>query len=231
MTEIFEEMVESAAKYGGIGNPIVVALYTLTDPALMGSFYDGAVQHVGEEDKIRTMIYETAAVVEEGLIGVDAILAKSVSGESASYHRNPVANRWKRVIDGVNLLVVDDTAPVARGVYRKICATFQGFNVKVLVDYANDGREANDKFLANPTKYDLIISDNIMPEMNGLDFFKAIHHFIEPARILMSGTFTPETISDAESYGVLHTLEKPSLEGLTDKVKHLLFDPTRKIKR
>jgi CheY-like chemotaxis protein len=48
------------------------------------------------------------------------------------------------------------------------------------IDFAENGRQAVSMFINSPAKYDLILMDIQMPEMNGYDATKAIRSFNHP---------------------------------------------------
>ncbi|HSZ26353.1 MAG TPA: hybrid sensor histidine kinase/response regulator [Cytophagaceae bacterium] len=88
------------------------------------------------------------------------------------------------------------------------------FKAKFRMDYsiylANNVKEAY-QILTNNPQIQLIISDQRMPDMLGVDFFESIlHKFPEPVRILLTGYSDIASIIDAINKGqVFRYLEKP----------------------
>ena len=59
-------------------------------------------------------------------------------------------------------------------------------------------------------KFDIIISDFILPGMNGIDFFKqAAINQIDTANVLISGNISPEKLSEKNEAKVHDFVQKP----------------------
>jgi len=118
---------------------------------------------------------------------------------------------------GEMILVVDDEISV-----REITkATLEASNYEVLT--ANDGTEAIAIYLQEKEKISLVITDNIMPFMDGLTTIKALRK-IDPTTkvILASGVSTTNAIND-ETYNINGVLQKPyTTEKLLKLVKEVL---------
>lgn len=79
------------------------------------------------------------------------------------------------------------------------------------VETAGDAAEATQKLHARP--YDILISDVMMPEINGIDLLKTIHHDFPEVKVLMiTGQPTVETVSEAVRYNAFDFLTKPVLK-------------------
>jgi len=65
--------------------------------------------------------------------------------------------------NNISILLAEDN-PVNQKLAQKLL-TKAGYNV----DIANNGREAVDKYIAEPNKYDVIFMDIQMPELNGIE--------------------------------------------------------------
>ncbi len=79
-----------------------------------------------------------------------------VRGERSEANRN------------LNILVVDDDAEIGRYISQELAAWYR-------FDYAENGREALKRLLTTDTRpYDLVISDVMMPEMDGLTLLRSI---------------------------------------------------------
>ncbi|MDR2768213.1 MAG: response regulator [Treponema sp.] len=95
------------------------------------------------------------------LDGINRVVGKSVAGVERSAGERPD-------FTGVSVLLVEDIE-INREIFIAILE-----DTHVAIDTAENGTEAVKKFLANPKKYDLIIMDVQMPEMNGLEATKTI---------------------------------------------------------
>ncbi|MDR1471988.1 MAG: response regulator [Synergistaceae bacterium] len=69
---------------------------------------------------------------------------------------------------GLRALLAEDVA-----INREIAAAFLE-STSLEIDFAESGREAIEKFIANPGKYDVILMDAQMPEMDGCEAAKRI---------------------------------------------------------
>ena len=68
-----------------------------------------------------------------------------------------------------SVLVVDDSAPD-----RKLAGGLLERQLEIAVVYANDGRDALKLFERHVP--DLVVTDLMMPEMNGLELIEAVRH-------------------------------------------------------
>jgi len=101
-----------------------------------------------------------------------------------------------------SLLVVDDSA-----VDRRLVGEYLKQDPDLTVDYAADGREALTKLKQAP--YDLIVTDLLMPEVNGLELMQAVRR--EYARvpvILMTSQGNEETAVEALHEGAASYVPK-----------------------
>ena len=104
--------------------------------------------------------------------------------------------------DATEVLVVDDEPVTARGYARTLAAA--GFKVTV----AHDGREA--AALAKSKRFDTIVSDIAMPDMDGLALLRAIReHDLDVPMIFMTGSPALESAMQAIEYGAFRYLVKP----------------------
>ena len=104
------------------------------------------------------------------------------------------------------ILVVDDEAGITT-VIREVL-TRQHYTVIT----ARNGREALEKLLLGPV--DLVITDMIMPDVNGLHLIPEIHRQLPRVRIIaMSGggdyILPSSCLKQAEQLGAAHVLRKP----------------------
>jgi two-component system, OmpR family, response regulator len=81
----------------------------------------------------------------------------------------------------------------------------QGFHVET----AGDGLAAWDAISANPAKFDVVITDNQMPQMTGLELVEKLRHSKFPGHILFfSSTLTYPNVEYLELLGVDAVVEK-----------------------
>lgn len=102
----------------------------------------------------------------------------------------------------VNIMVVDDEAGICRNV-EKILSKSR-YNVTT----AQSGREALGKMASG--KFDLVISDILMPEMNGLELLKSLKaQWPETKTIMMTAYASTDTAVKAIRLGALDYIPKP----------------------
>jgi EAL domain-containing protein (putative c-di-GMP-specific phosphodiesterase class I) len=100
------------------------------------------------------------------------------------------------------ILLVDDERSIARAYARSLGDA--GFDVAC----AFDGKEAADA--ARQRRFDVIVSDITMPEMNGLDLLRDVReHDLDVPFVLMTGGPAIESAVRAVEYGALRYLIKP----------------------
>ncbi|MFT5662403.1 MAG: YesN/AraC family two-component response regulator [Sulfurimonas sp.] len=76
------------------------------------------------------------------------------------------------------------------------------------VDVAVDGREALDKYMIN--KYDIVITDIEMPNMDGLELINNIRKLNKEQEIIINSAYTEtEFRSEANKYNVTKYIRKP----------------------
>ena len=107
-------------------------------------------------------------------------------------------------ITGLRVLLVDD----------EIFIREMGSDVLSLLGcvttVASDGREAWNKFRANPSEFDIIITDYNMPEMTGIDLAAKVMNIKPSLPIIISTGFASGfTEKQAEDLGISCILPKP----------------------
>lgn len=90
---------------------------------------------------------------------------------------------------------------------------------------ARDGKTALRMYAGNPA--DVVITDILMPEMDGLEFIARVHEIFPEARIiaLSGGGLIPkeELLRDAVQFGAVAFLKKPfTVEGCLEAVREAL---------
>ena len=124
---------------------------------------------------------------------------------------------------GERVLFVDDEQPLAR-LGQKILERL-GYTV----DARTNPREALEAFLAKPTAYDLVLTDEMMPGLTGSELARRIHAIRPDLPVVLvtgyTATLTPERV---EALGIAKLLLKPlSVEALAT-VAHQVLSKTRK---
>jgi len=105
------------------------------------------------------------------------------------------------------ILVVDDEELVTKTLTKLLKKS--GYEV----DIANNGSDALEK--VKNSKYDLIISDIRMPDLDGVEVIKRIRRYLKEnnkstiPEILITGYASEENLKDAEKLAVLDYVYKP----------------------
>jgi EAL domain-containing protein (putative c-di-GMP-specific phosphodiesterase class I) len=112
------------------------------------------------------------------------------------------------------ILLVDDDEALARSLSRVL----QGAGYEVTI--AHDGSVAAKTVMRR--SFDVIVSDIQLPGMTGVDLLRVVRAYdLDVPLILMTGTPTIETATEAVSLGALEYLQKPFANGLLLKaVEH-----------
>lgn len=124
-------------------------------------------------------------------------------------------------IAGLRVLLVDD----------EIFIREMGSDVLSLLGcvttVASDGREAWDTFRANPSEFDIIITDYNMPEMTGIDLAAKVMN-LKPSQpiIISTGFASGFTEKQAEDLGISCILPKPYMiqelkDAIVEAISHL----------
>jgi two-component system, chemotaxis family, chemotaxis protein CheY len=118
----------------------------------------------------------------------------------------------------MRFLIIDDSVTMRRIIANILVRT--GFNEIV---HAGNGREALDRLAAD--EIDVVITDWYMPEMNGLDFVKALRSTPATSHIpivIVTANAASDDIQHALKLGVSSYILKPfSIETMRDKIAAL----------
>jgi len=118
------------------------------------------------------------------------------------------------------VLIVDDSS-LMRHVIKKNLEQL-GFNESNL-SHAEDGQSAMEKL--DDDSVDLVISDWIMPKMNGIEFLKKVRSKDSIKNLpflLVTSEANVESIMEAVKEGVSHHIVKPfSAKQLEEKIKQI----------
>mgnify|MGYP000163965460 FL=1 len=114
------------------------------------------------------------------------------------------------------ILIVDDDSNIRLGLNK--CLAKEGY----YIEEASNGEEALQ--LIYNKKYDLILMDVQMPELNGFDVLKRIRKFGNSTRVIMMTAFgTVEMAVDSMKIGAVDFLSKPfTISKVRDVVKEVL---------
>jgi len=117
-----------------------------------------------------------------------------------------------------NILVVEDDIDVC----EFAVASLKSFGYQVYS--ANNGKEALNLINIDTQKFDLIISDLIMPEMNGKDFIEKVKKIIPGIKVIFVSGYTDDHIvRNGLLKEGLTFLQKPySVQSLAGKVRKIL---------
>jgi len=118
------------------------------------------------------------------------------------------------------VLVVDDDELVSE--YIAALLESESYEVKVL----NHSKEALEWFTSHPDDFDLVITDQIMPEMTGIEIAQAMMK-VRPGTpiVLITGYSEKITAENAESFGLSAFFPKPINEDLFLNKIDSLFHP------
>jgi CheY-like chemotaxis protein len=180
----------TARKFGGSGLGLAISKRILE---LMG----GDIRVESEEGKGSVFFFTVALGVPK----------KKDGGPEGSEAESPEEEQ-DCDFSGKTLLLVDDleiNLEITAALFEPTGAT---------VDMAKSGREAIDAFISDPSRYDLILMDMQMPEMDGLEATRALRRlpFPEAARIpiiAMTANVFREDIEKCLAAGMNDHLGKP----------------------
>lgn len=118
----------------------------------------------------------------------------------------------------LHVLLVDDDADIR----RMVKFALQGIGIDN-IELASDGTNAWSKFRESAHRFDLIISDWMMPDMDGAELLKRIRQSGSAVPFLMlTVKATGKDVSDAAKAGVTAFVAKPFvIDDLQKRVKAL----------
>jgi PAS domain S-box-containing protein len=122
---------------------------------------------------------------------------------------------------GQHILLVDDE-PALTSMFRKMLSRL---NYEVTV--SSNARDALARFRQQPTRFDLVITDLTMPEMNGLEVARQIHALHPNMPVILASGFSANTNSESiAAAGICELIEKPvSYPTLATAVHRALTKP------
>lgn len=99
------------------------------------------------------------------------------------------------------------------------------------VDMANDGREAWAILQHAPDRYDLVLLDKNMPNMDGIALLKQLKNETALAGlpvVILTGDSRPEEVAEGLAAGAYYYLIKPALPQILDVVIHNALEDRRR---
>ena len=151
--------------------------------------------------------------------GMDFVLKPFVKGEVSTTVKR-LLEPPRHTLKGLTALVVDDS----KGARFLISNALKDEGTSVIE--AEDGLMAYDLLKIIKNKVDIIITDNYMPEMNGIDFCKKVRNELgirDIPIIFLSGMLEENSISEIFNAGATDYLSKPFIkeELVTRIIMHL----------
>lgn len=144
------------------------------------------------------------------------------AGENESSPAPAPASRTTSPIQGEGelILVVDDEPPVLHVVRRIL----EDFGYRVLT--ASDGAQGSKLFAQHPDEIDVVITDMVMPVMDGPELVAALKMIRPGVRIIaISGMATETSIGEVNRLGVRRIIPKPfTLTAILGAVREVLAE-------
>ena len=157
--------------------------------------------------KIQEIVNRLVEMSRDGRYGTREYLAGQ---QMTDVHRMPAPVRTARTgLEGLRVMVVDDDLGVCRSLRDLLSA--EGCDVVV----ATDGLRALE--ILNHTTVDIIVSDVVMPDLDGYDLFMEVRRRGSTPVILMTGYY----------YDRDHVIKRSRLEGLESVIFKKPIDPAR----
>ena len=180
-----DQLVTNVKNYGAV---------PVDEPSLDESV---ASQADEQEEVEASKLAESAESAEEGDGAVDTVDSESAAETSESQAETEEA---------VRILIVDDNDEL-----RDLLS--EAFSRSYVVDRAADGLEALDFILKQGKKYDAILTDLNMPNLNGMTF---LEHLPEETNVIVMSAYLdrPEFSAVAAHPRVFRTIEKPFKLGM-----------------
>ena len=120
----------------------------------------------------------------------------------------------------VNVLIVDDNESVIDSVTKY----FSSHGSIKVVNTCSNGKEALDFILKEPNKFDMILMDIILPELDGLELLERLkQEKIEKKIIIISSYKKDYCVNKVNNYGINYYMQKPfSLESLEKRINEVM---------
>ncbi|MBW7881754.1 MAG: response regulator [Caldilineaceae bacterium] len=116
------------------------------------------------------------------------------------------------------ILIVEDNVPAREALE----AVLEALGYQVVV--ASDGHAAQALFAAQPSAYDLVLSDLVMPGMTGLELFRALKAIAPTVKMLILSGYAPhQGAQELFEEGIAGWLQKPfTMQSLAAAVQEAL---------
>jgi CheY-like chemotaxis protein len=130
--------------------------------------------------------------------------------------KNNVVSQDKR---GFNILLVEDEVDIA-ALYKESLQS-DGHRVQV----AHDGMSALAKLQASPDKIDIVVTDDQMPKLRGIDFARKLKALYPNTPVVLLSGFVSNYVENSLKAGDIdkYMLKPVSLGELRTSIFHLLF--------
>jgi PAS domain S-box-containing protein len=216
MTQVFNNLISNAIKFTNPGGEIVISAI----PSKKPRFYEFSVRDNGvgiKPENIKELFRIDTKYSSEGTAGEKGTgLGLSLVNEIIEKHGGNIwveseygnGSNFKLVlpIASANILLVDDSK-TDRLLYSKILKNITpDYNIEI----ASNGKEALEKIMTAPPA--LVITDHIMPEMNGYELTREIKKLDikgKPQVIVLSGDIDRSAIVDYTNLGIEYVFHKP----------------------
>ena len=117
-----------------------------------------------------------------------------------------------------HILIVDDEQVIRQMLTRMLNSI--GYRVSAF----NNGKEALQAFQGNPEEYDLIITDQTMPQMTGIELAKSILNLVPSQPVILATGYSKVIIEDEfNTVAIRKIMNKPfHLQELTKTIQDIL---------
>lgn len=159
--------------------------------------------------KIQEIVNRLVEMAREGQYGTRDYLVGQQMTDVSRPGTKPVPRRNDGGLTGLRVLIVDDDLGVCRSLRDVLVA--EGCEVLV----ASDGLRALE--VLNRASVDIIVSDVVMPDLDGYDLFMEVKRRGNTPVILMTGYY----------YDRDHVIKRSRLEGLESVIFKKPIDPSR----
>jgi DNA-binding response OmpR family regulator/anti-sigma regulatory factor (Ser/Thr protein kinase) len=147
-SKIFDRFYQSADTKQGTG----IGLHICHDITIL---HGGRISADNRTDGVQGAVFTVTLQKGNAHLKPEQIISSETSEPA---QKNPSSNR-------LNIIIADDDKEIADFIISELSRRYN-------FDYAPDGKQALKKILAN--NYDLIISDVVMPEMDGIQLLKHV---------------------------------------------------------
>ena len=216
LTQVFNNLISNAIKFTKPGGEIIIS----ASPSQKTRFYEFSVRDNGvgiKPENINELFRIDTKYSSEGTAGEKGTgLGLSLVKEIIEKHGGNIwveseygkGSNFKLIlpIASANILLVDNSK-TDRLLYSKILKHITpDYNIEI----ASNGKDALEKIMTAPPA--LVITDHLMPEMNGYELTKEIKKLdikSKPQVIVLSGEIDRSAIDDYTNIGIEYIFHKP----------------------